>query len=71
MHKSCIHIECMNHISNGLVQKMVEDIKIIFFFAQIWLVGKHSNCHIRVKQSAWDGCAMKECVAWECAVLGW
>ena len=32
MHKSCIHIGCMNHISNGLVQKMVEDIKINFFF---------------------------------------
>ena len=32
MHKLYVHIGCVNHVSNGLIKKKVENVKTIFFF---------------------------------------
>ena len=37
--KLCVHIEVFNYISNSLVEKMVDNLRLIFF-TQISLLGK-------------------------------
>ena len=34
MHKLYVHIGCVNHVSNCLIQKRVENAKTIFFFSK-------------------------------------
>ena len=46
--KLCIYMDMFNHISNGLVEKMVDDIGSNFF-PQISLLGKYWNFYVRIK----------------------